>query len=66
MYIPIYIFQIEIIVKNCKFRMTCVEKYDGSAFDTTRKCWICKFITAVSYEICIFLNFPGFSLISLT
>ena len=59
-------FQIAIFVKNCKFRMKCVEKYDGSAFGSTRKCWKCKLITATSYEIRIFLNFTGFSLISLT
>ena len=35
-------FQIAQFVKNCKFRMKCVEKYDASAFGATRKCWICK------------------------
>ena len=26
-------FQIAIFVKNCKFRMNCVEKYDASVFN---------------------------------
>ena len=55
MYMPMFL--ITIFVKNCKFRMKCVEKYDGSAFGLTHKCWICKLITATYYEI-----FPGFSL----
>ena len=49
MYMPMFL--ITIFVKNCKFRMKCVEKYDGSAFGLTHKCWICKLITATYYEI---------------
>ena len=26
-------FQVAIFVKNCKFKMKCVEKYDASAFN---------------------------------
>ena len=26
-------FRVAIFVKNCKFKMKCVEKYDASAFD---------------------------------
>ena len=33
-------FQVAIFVKNCKFRMKCVEKYDASAFDATQFPWL--------------------------
>ena len=33
-------FQVAIFVKNCKFRMKCVEKYDASAFGATQLPWL--------------------------
>ena len=33
-------FQVAILVKNCKFRMKCVEKYDASAFGATQFPWL--------------------------
>ena len=33
-------FQVAIFVKNCKFRMKCVEKYDASAFAATQFPWL--------------------------
>ena len=33
----LYMFQIAIFVKNRKFRMKCVDKYDASAEDASRK-----------------------------
>ena len=33
-------FQVAIFVKNCKFRMKCVEKYDASAFGATQFPWL--------------------------
>ena len=29
-------FQVAIFVKNCKFKMECVEKYDASAFGASQ------------------------------
>ena len=33
-------FQVAIFVKNCKFRMKCVEKYDAIAFGATQFPWL--------------------------
>ena len=33
-------FQEAIFVKNCKFRMKCVEKYDASTFGATQFPWL--------------------------
>ena len=33
-------FQVAIFVKNCKFRMKCVEKYDASAFGAFQFPWL--------------------------
>ena len=41
-------FQVAIFVKNCKFRMKCVENYDASAFCATQFPWL-------------FLNIPVFN-----
>ena len=52
-------FQVAIFVKNCKFRMKCVEKYDASAFGATQFPWLflnisvfqqnSKFLTLLMY-----------------
>ena len=33
-------FQVAIFVKNCKFRMKCVEKYDASVFGAIQFPWL--------------------------
>ena len=33
-------FQVAIFVKNCKFKMKCVEKHDASAFGASQFPWL--------------------------
>ena len=33
-------FQVAIFVKNCKFKMKCVEKYDAGAFGASQFPWL--------------------------
>ena len=50
-------FQVAIFVKNCKFRMKCVEKYDASAFGATQFPWLFLNISVFQQNSKILTNF---------
>ena len=57
-------FQVAIFVKNCKFRMKCVEKYDASDFGATQFPWLFLNISVFQQNSKFLTNFKMATMLS--